>query len=173
MLKIKKNPERLLYSTKALWTYVSVFVSVETEILLYPVPPTRMGFHQCLFSNWFHNWGQSYNLTFCLIVCFRRQEVVCWDAEQTTDRGGCLPPLRTLRSHRGVHSPKRSWRKQQRWEPLYSCQHHLGHCQRSDSVCVSVCAAGVLWNICDPHIRCGSKHFLLITNIFTLCRLMC
>lgn len=41
-------------------------------------------------------------------VCFRRQEALCGDAEQTTDGGGCLSPVRALRSHRGVHCAKRS-----------------------------------------------------------------
>lgn len=127
-----------------LFERMSVFVSVVRGFIM-AVPQTLMGFHQGLFSNWFHNWGQSYNLTFCLVVCFRRQEAVCWDAEQTTDRGGCLPPLRTLWSHRGVHGPTRSWRKQQRWEPLYSCQRHLGHWQRS--VCECLCSWGLWINV--------------------------
>lgn len=71
----------------------------------------------------------------CVCVCCRRQEVVCWDAEQTADGGGRLPPLRALWRHRGVHSPQRSRRKQQRYESSHSCHRHLGHSQRREGAC--------------------------------------
>lgn len=43
-----------------------------------------------------------------VFLCFRRQEAVRRDAEQTADGGGRVPSFRALWSHRGVYCAKRS-----------------------------------------------------------------